>query len=87
MSDPRETELPDVGHVLLEDAETGDLLEVNTSDEDFRKSYAEQNADKIEEFAQRLCRRGIDHFDFSTGADYVKGLREFFKRREKRRRG
>ena len=87
VSDPRETELPDVGHVLLEDAETGDLLDVNTSDEDFRKSYAEQNAAKVEEFAQRLRRRGIDHFDFSTGADYVQGLREFFKRREKRRRG
>lgn len=87
VSDPRETELPDVGRILLEDAETGEMVEVNTSDEAFRSRYAESNAAHAKEFGKRLLRRGIDHFDFSTGADYVKRLREFFKLRENRRRG
>ena len=87
VSDPRESELPDVGRIVLEDAESGELLEVNTSDEAFRKRYEENNGILMQEFEQRLRRRGIDHFGFSTGADYVKHLREFFKLRENRRRG
>ncbi|MFP6855064.1 MAG: DUF58 domain-containing protein [Opitutales bacterium] len=87
VSDPRERELPDVGRILLEDAETGEMIEVNTSDDAFRERYVQNNAAHAKEFGQRLLRRGIDHFDFSTGADYVKRLREFFKLRKTRRRG
>ncbi|MBO94555.1 MAG: DUF58 domain-containing protein [Opitutales bacterium] len=87
VSDPRELELPDVGLILLEDAETGEVIEVNTGDSAFRKRYAENNRDRMSEFEQRLLRRGIDRFDFSTDDDYFKQLREFFKLREKRRRG
>ena len=87
VSDPRELELPDVGRILLEDAETGEVIEVNTGDSAFRKRYAENNRDRMSEFEQRLLRRGIDRFDFSTDDDYFKQLREFFKLREKRRRG
>ena len=87
ISDPREMELPDVGHIILEDAETGELLEINTSDASFRQRYAENTIDRVEDFERRLLRRGIDHFGFSTDADYVSRLREFFKLRENRRRG
>ena len=87
VSDPRENDLPDVGRIVLEDAETGEFLEVNTSDTAFRQRYAESNKARIKEFEQRLLRRGIDHFGFSTDTDYVNRLREFFKIRENRRRG
>ncbi|MGE4550900.1 MAG: DUF58 domain-containing protein [Opitutales bacterium] len=87
VSDPRENDLPDVGRIVLEDAETGEFLEVNTSDTAFRQRYAESNKARIQEFEQRLLRRGIDHFGFSTDTDYVNRLREFFKIRENRRRG
>jgi uncharacterized protein (DUF58 family) len=87
VSDPRECELPDVGRIVLEDSETGELLEINTSDTAFRKRYIEANKIRVEEFEQRLRRRGIDHFGFSTDVDYVQRLREFFKVRESRRRG
>tara|TARA_Y100000588_G_scaffold98965_1_gene107548 strand:+ start:2389 stop:3327 length:939 start_codon:yes stop_codon:yes gene_type:complete len=87
VSDPRETDLPAVGLILLEDAETGETLEVNTNDDAFRLRFAEHNENRIDKFKQRLLRRGIDHFRFSTASDYVMGLREFFKLREKRRRG
>ena len=87
VSDPREFELPDIGRILLEDAETGKVLEVNTSNDAFRQRYEKNNRSRMEEFEQRLLRRGIDHFGFSTDDDYFKRLREFFKLREKRRRG
>ena len=87
VSDPRESELPDVGRVLLEDAETGEVMEVNTSDQAFRERYAEENMNRNRKFELRLRRRGIDHFGFSTHLDYVKDLREFFRIREGRRRG
>lgn len=87
VSDPRESELPDVGRIVLEDGETGELLEINTSDAAFRRRYAKGNQIRVEEFEQRLRRRGIDHFGFSTDVDYVQRLREFFKVRENRRRG
>ncbi|MBG29678.1 MAG: DUF58 domain-containing protein [Opitutae bacterium] len=86
VSDPRENVFPDVGRIVLEDAETGELIEVNTSDSPFRERYKDQNRARNTDFEQRLLRRGIDHFGFSTGKDYVKQLREFFKIRESRRR-
>ena len=86
ISDPRESELPDVGCILLEDSETSELLEVNTGDSSFRQRYAENMIKRREDFEKRLRRRGIDLFDFSTKDDYVNRLREFFKLRENRRR-
>ena len=87
VEDPRDTELPDVGHILLEDLETGELIEVNTTDKAFRQRYFERSRDWVEGFEKRLLRRGIDCFGLSTDTDYVNRLREFFKLRENRRRG
>ena len=86
ISDPRESEMPDVGCILLEDSETRELLEVNTGDLSFRQRYAENMIKRREDFEKRLRRRGIDLFEFSTKDDYVNRLREFFKLRENRRR-
>ena len=79
--------MPDVGHILLEDLETGELIEVNTADKAFRQRYFEKPRDWVEGFEKRLLRRGIDCFGLSTNTDYVNRLREFFKLRENRRRG
>jgi len=87
VEDPRDIELPDVGQILLEDLETGEILEVNTTDKAFRQRYFEKSRDWVEGFEKRLLRRGIDCFGLSTSTDYVNRLREFFKLRENRRRG
>ena len=42
--DPRERELPDAGWIVVEDAETGELLSVDTSDQDFRRRFAGRRA-------------------------------------------
>jgi uncharacterized protein (DUF58 family) len=85
LTDPREQELPDIGIITLEDAETGDILEVNTSDRRFRNLYAAENSRRLQGFASRLKRIGIDHLRLPTDQPYVKELRRFFKRREMRR--
>lgn len=83
--DPREQELPNVGIITLEDAETGSIVEVDTSSRRFRRLYAERNAERVAKFAGRLKRLGIDHLRLPTDQPYVSELRRFFKRREMRR--
>ena len=78
-------ELPNVGRILLEDAETGECLMLNSSDKDFLMRYKEHAKTAQESFIQNLRRRGIDNFQFSTDSDYVKSLREFFHLRGNRR--
>lgn len=85
LTDPREQELPDVGIITLEDAETGDMLEVDTSDRRFRGLYMAENRRRLDAFSTRLKRMGIDHLRLPTDQAYVKEVRRFFKRREMRR--
>ena len=85
--DPRETELPDVGLIDLEDLESGQTITLDTSDSNTRKRYAENHRKKSEIISQKLKKRGIDEFIISTQGDYSKDLFSFFKRRGKRRFG
>jgi uncharacterized protein (DUF58 family) len=82
--DPREEELPDVGWLTLEDAETGEQMEVNTSDRRVRVALAERvraiTAARLKEFR----RRQIDTISLHTHEDYVPALRTFFRARERR---
>ncbi len=85
LTDPREQILPDVGIITLEDAESGDLIEINTSNRRFRDLYAFQNKQRMELFAKDLKRTGIDHLLITTEGSYIKELRSFFSRRVQRR--
>ena len=85
LQDPRETQLPDVGWIVLEDAETGRLVEVDTSDPRLRGLYAHQNRKRLEEQGALFRRSGVDHFQVFTEQPYISALRAFFKKREGRR--
>ena len=85
LHDPRETVLPQVGWIVLEDAETGDLVEVNTSDQRIQGLYAHQNRQRIERMRETFIRSGVDHFRVHTKEPYITALRAFFKQRERRR--
>jgi uncharacterized protein (DUF58 family) len=74
--DPREEELPDIGLALVEDLETGELVEIDTSD-------AKERASR-EQFFGRL---GVDHVVVHTDRDYVKPLGDLFRRRQRRMKG
>jgi uncharacterized protein (DUF58 family) len=82
--DPKEEELPDVGWVTLEDAETGEQMEVNTSDRRVRVALAERvraiSAARLKEFR----RKRIDTISLHTDENYVPALRTFFRNRERR---
>ena len=87
IADPREDELPDVGLALVEDLETGELVEVDTSDLDVRANYARE-AQRQRAAREHLFRRlQLDHVTVSTDRDFVRPLTELFRLRQKRLTG
>ena len=85
VADPREQELPDVGIVALEDAETGEVLEVNTADRAVRQRFKAQAAERSRALLGDLRAEGIDTLQLQTDTPYLPALRRFFKVRERRR--
>jgi uncharacterized protein (DUF58 family) len=87
LSDPRELELPDIGPVELEDAESGETVLVDTSDRRVREHYRAR-VEALREERRRIFRaNSIDAIDVSTAASYVEPLIAFFRRRERGRSG
>ncbi|MCE9588858.1 MAG: DUF58 domain-containing protein [Verrucomicrobia bacterium] len=82
--DPAEEELPDVGVILLEDPETGEQIEVNTSRSAITRNYAELSALRTKELTSMFGSRGIDMVSLRTDKDYLPVLRNFFDRRGRR---
>ena len=84
--DPRETELPDVGVVRVEDSETGEQLSVDTSDSGFRRRFHEAAQRREEELAQSFRRAGVDELTLSTDEDMVPAILRFASLRSRARR-
>lgn len=82
--DPREQELPDVGRVTLEDAETGEQLEINTSSRAVRLAYLREVQEREAMWDREFRKRRIDSIPLRTDQDYVPALRTFFRNRERR---
>jgi uncharacterized protein (DUF58 family) len=83
--DPRETELPDVGPMILEDAETGDQLFVDTHDKAFRKRFQEAAAQREIALRDAFKRAGTDAVSLSTSDDLVAAIVRMADARKKRR--
>ena len=79
--DRREAELPDVGIVELEDAETGRKVWVDTSSRRVREHYAESWAERDAAITELLRRNRIDTAMIPTDGDYVVELIKLFKKR------
>ncbi|MFT3891264.1 MAG: DUF58 domain-containing protein [Anaerolineales bacterium] len=84
--DPRERELPDVGMVVMEDAETGEQMFVDTHDKKFRKRFAEAAQKRELELNAAFKHAGVDVLPLSTEDDLVRQIVRFAKRREQVRR-
>jgi uncharacterized protein (DUF58 family) len=84
VTDPRERELPKVGMVALEDAETGETLLVDTTDEQVRKAYRLLTEKKFEQRLSTFKAAHIDYLDIRTDTPYIDTLLKFFRMREKR---
>jgi uncharacterized protein (DUF58 family) len=82
--DPREIEMPSVGFVELEDAETGETVIVDTSNPSIRGSFYSQSKeerDKREKFFKSI---GVDNININTDKSYVEPITRFFRMRAKR---
>jgi len=84
IDDLREETLPNVGIITLEDAETGEQIEINTGDRQIRTRFNAAAEDKRAEITHVLRRNNIDAISLRTGDDYLPALRSFFKQREVR---
>jgi uncharacterized protein (DUF58 family) len=84
LSDPRELELPDVGVVALEDAETGNVAYVDTSDRGLREDYASTARRRRTERRKALARMNIDSIDLYTDRPFVPALMALFNARTRR---
>jgi uncharacterized protein (DUF58 family) len=87
LHDPREGTLPAAGLLTLEDAETGDMVEIDSGRTGVRDKYADTNAERLAELDRAFRRAGVDTLRFSTAEDFAYTLQRFFETRRGRRRG
>ena len=85
ITDPYELELPALGRLVLQDAETGEIVEVSTGDARKRKAFADRQSKTQAETAKLFRSAGIDSIQLRTDQAYGVTLGRFFETREKRR--
>jgi uncharacterized protein (DUF58 family) len=85
IADRYELELPALGRLVLNDAETGEVVEVNTGDERKRAAFAERQARSQADLARLFRSAGIDAIQLRTDQPYGVALGRFFETRERRR--
>jgi uncharacterized protein (DUF58 family) len=71
VTDPREAQLPAAGRLALVDAETGELIQVNSSNRRLRQRFAELERERSEKVAAELRRLGVHHVRLSTEQDWL----------------
>lgn len=84
--DPRESSLPDVGMLVMEDAETGQQLVIDTHDRAFRARFEEAGRQREADLTAAFQRAGVEAFPLSTDEDLVRALVRMATRRSRRRR-
>ena len=85
ISDRREGQLPNVGLVRMEDAETGELVTLDTSSRKTRERYEALYNSRAAERERMFRRLRLEPIQLQTGRDLVKPLRRYFHKREARR--
>ena len=84
ISDPRETDLPEVGFIHLRDAESGETLLIDTSDREMVKhltSYEQERRKKLKKYFHSI---GVDTIEIDTNGSLTEPIIRYFKMREKR---
>ena len=85
VSDHYELQLPALGRLIFEDAETGEVLEVNTGSATSRAAFALRQERNQELLARQMRGAGVDTIQLRTDQPYGAALGRFFQNREKRR--
>jgi len=84
--DPREVELPDIGTVIIEDAETGEQMYIDTHDRGFRQRFREAAVQREADLTEAFKRSGVDALSLATEEDMVRAIVRFAKLRQQRRK-
>ena len=84
VTDPREESLPDVGRIRIEDAETGETVELDTGSAKVREAYARQSRQRRELTANRIRSLGVDLLECINGENWLPVLLGFFHKRRQR---
>jgi uncharacterized protein (DUF58 family) len=82
--DAREREFPNCGLITLRDAETGELLEVDTANAEVRRILVQQLSAGQNRITETLKRCRVDQLKIETGTDFIVSLKRFFHTREKK---
>jgi len=85
IEDPREKELPDLGVLALEDAETGEVIQLDTASAAVRRIFKEESAKRNRRLVSDFRAEGVDTLQLQTDTPYIPALQRFFKTRERRR--
>jgi uncharacterized protein (DUF58 family) len=83
--DRLELELPDVGGIFMEDAETGEQLFVDTHDSGFRRRFAQAAEQREYQMKTIFNRSGVDFLELFTDGDLVKEIVRFAILRKRKR--
>lgn len=86
ITDRFELELPNLGYLVLKDAETGEVIEINTGDDRRRRAFARRQDERQQDLRRLFSAAGIDSIQLRTDRPYAAELGRFFETREKRRR-
>ena len=84
VTDPREASLPNVGRICIEDAESGQVVEIDTGSAKVREAYEKQARSRSELTASRIRSLGVDLLQFTNGQNWMPELLGFFKSRRQR---
>ncbi len=84
MVDPRELELPDIGYIELEDAETSEDILLDTSDRQVRQLFAKETSDSMLQREKLFKSMNVDSIDIHTDQSYIEPLIRFFRIRARR---
>jgi hypothetical protein len=87
LHDPRESTLPDAGLLTIEDAETGELLELDSARNAVRERFGQTNVERLAELDRAFNRTGVDTLRLNTAEAFAPKLQRFFEIRRGRRRG
>jgi uncharacterized protein (DUF58 family) len=85
IEDPRERVLPELGIIAIEDAETGEMVEIDTANPAVREGFRKIAQQRVEQLQKTFNREAIDSLRLSTDRPYVADLMAFFKNRTRKR--
>jgi uncharacterized protein (DUF58 family) len=86
IQDPHEVTLPKVGVLAMEDAETGELIELDTLNAQVRSRFQQDTQERIAKLRRTFNSEAVDSLELVTGDPYVPALKRFFETRARRQR-